>query len=280
LVSRSARSRRGCGTLASKEDAMAGRIEGRVAVVTGAGSGIGRAIATRFAAEGAALVANDIAEAGLASLAGELRARGARIETRLGDVGRPEVADATAELAVERFGRLDIWVNNAGGGLPTAFESTDERAYRAELARNLDTAWFGCQAALRVMKAQRAGVLVNLSSGGALLASDGLHAYSAAKAAILSLTRNLALEYGPLGIRVNAITPGPILTPVFAEYLKTLPGGGMNAGSHVPLGRLGRPEEIAAAALFLASDDASYVSGATLAVDGAITAVLTPPRSA
>jgi len=259
---------------------MAGRIEGKVAVVTGAGSGIGRAIATRFAAEGAALVANDIAEAGLASLASELRARGARIETRLGDVGRPEVADGTARLAVERFGRLDIWVNNAGGGMPTAFESTDERAYRGELARNLDTAWFGCQAALRVMKAQRSGALINLSSGGALLASDGLHAYAAAKAAILSLTRNLALEYGPHGIRVNAIAPGPILTPVFAEYLKTLPGGGANAGSHVPLGRLGRPEEIAAAALFLASEDASYVSGATLAVDGAITAVLTPPRSA
>jgi NAD(P)-dependent dehydrogenase (short-subunit alcohol dehydrogenase family) len=259
---------------------MAGRIEGKVAVVTGAASGIGRAIATRFAAEGAAVVANDIAETGLASLASELRARGARIETLAGDMSRAAVADATAELANARFGRLDAWVNNAGGGLPTPFEQTDERAYRAELARNLDTAWFGCQAALRAMKPRRSGAIVNLSSGGALLASDGLHAYAAAKAAILSLTRNLALEYGPLGIRVNAIAPGPILTPVFAEYLKGLPGGGANAGSHVPLGRLGKPEEIAAAALFLVSDDASYVSGATLPVDGAITAVLTPPRGA
>ena len=259
---------------------MAGRIEGKVAVVTGAGSGIGRAIATRFATEGAALVANDIAEAGLASLAREVCAHGGRIETCVGDMSRAAVANAAAELATARFGRLDIWVNNAGGGMPTAFDATDERAYRAELARNLDTAWFGCQAALRVMKAQRSGAVINLSSGGALLASDGLHAYSAAKAAILSLTRNLALEYGPLGVRVNAITPGPILTPVFAEYLRTLPGGGANAGSHVPLGRLGKPEEIAAAVLFLASDDASYVSGATLAVDGAITAVLTPPRAA
>jgi NAD(P)-dependent dehydrogenase (short-subunit alcohol dehydrogenase family) len=248
-------------------------------VVTGAGSGIGRAIATRFAAEGAALVANDIAEAGLTSLASELRARGARIETQVGDMSDARVADAAAALACARFERVDVWVNNAGGGMPTAFEATDERTYRAELARNLETAWFGCQAALRVMKAQRSGALINLSSGGALLASDGLHAYAAAKAAILSLTRNLALEYGPLGIRVNAITPGPILTPVFAEYLKTLPGGAASAGRHVPLGRLGKPEEIAAAALFLASDDASYVSGATLAVDGAITAVLTPPRA-
>jgi NAD(P)-dependent dehydrogenase (short-subunit alcohol dehydrogenase family) len=259
---------------------MAARIDGKVAVVTGAGSGIGRAIATRFAAEGAALVVNDIAEPGLASLVSELRARGGRVEPCLGDVGRADVADAAAALATGRFGRLDVWVNNAGGGLPTPFEATHEPAYRAELARNLDTAWFGCQAALRVMKAQRSGALINLSSGGALLASDGLHAYAAAKAAILSLTRNLALEYGPLGIRVNAIAPGPILTPVFAEYLKTLPGGGAGAGSHVPLGRLGKPEEIAAAVLFLASDDASYVSGATLAVDGAITAVLTPPRGA
>jgi NAD(P)-dependent dehydrogenase (short-subunit alcohol dehydrogenase family) len=258
---------------------MAGRIDGKVAVVTGAASGIGRAIATRFAAEGAALVANDIADAGLASLASELRARGARIETHVGDMARAEVAGGAAALATSRFGRLDVWVNNAGGGMPTPFERIDERLYRAELARNLDTAWFGCQAALRAMKPQRSGALINLSSGGALLASDGLHAYAAAKAAILSLTRNLALEYGPLGIRVNAITPGPILTPVFAEYLKTLPGGGANAGAHVPLGRLGQPEEIAAAVLFLASDDASYVSGATLAVDGAITAVLTPPRA-
>jgi NAD(P)-dependent dehydrogenase (short-subunit alcohol dehydrogenase family) len=259
---------------------MAGRIEGRVAAVTGAGSGIGRAIALRFAAEGARLVANDVAEAGLSSLARELREGGVPVETLVGDMSSAAVADATAALATRSYGRLDIWVNNAGGGLPTPFERTTESLYRAELARNLDTAWFGCQAALRVMRAQRSGAIVNLSSGGALLASDGLHAYSAAKAAILSLTRNLALEYGPLGIRVNAIAPGPILTPVFAEYLKTLPGGGANAGAHAPLGRLGRPEEIAAAALFLASDDASYVSGATLAVDGAITAVLSPPHAA
>ena len=258
---------------------MAGRIEGKVAVVTGAGSGIGRAIATRFAAEGARLVVNDVAEPGLESLASELRARGAQLETLAGDMSRSEVADAVAARAAARFGRLDVWVNNAGGGLPTPFARSDERFYRAELARNLDTAWFGCQAALRAMKPRRRGAVINLSSGGALLASDGLHAYAAAKAAILSLTRNLALEYGPHGIRVNAIAPGPILTPVFAEYLKTLPSGGANAGAHVPLGRLGKPEEIAAAALFLASDDASYVSGATLAVDGAITAVLTPPRA-
>jgi meso-butanediol dehydrogenase/(S,S)-butanediol dehydrogenase/diacetyl reductase len=280
LVSRSARPRCACGTLAGAEDAMAGRIEGKVAVVTGAGSGIGRAIATRFAAEGAALVANDVVDDRLASVASALRARGARVETQLGDIGRPAIAEAAAALAIARFGHLDIWVNNAGGGTPSAFEAISEPAYRAELARNLDTTWFGCQAALRVMKPQRRGALINLSSGGALLASDGLHAYSAAKAAILSLTRNLALEYGPHGIRVNAIAPGPILTPVFAEYLKTLLGGGANAGSHVPLGRFGTPEEVAAAALFLASDDASYVSGATLAVDGAITAVLTPPRGA
>jgi meso-butanediol dehydrogenase/(S,S)-butanediol dehydrogenase/diacetyl reductase len=258
---------------------MAGRIEGKVAVVTGAGSGIGRAIATRFAAEGAALVVNDVVPAGLASLASELRARGARVEPCAGDIGRAEVADAAAHLATARFGRLDVWVNTAGGGLPTAFEATDERSYRAELARNLDTAWFGCQAALRAMKPQRSGSVINFSSGAAWLASAGLHAYAAAKAAILSLTRNLALEYGPHGIRVNAVLPGPILTPVFAEYLKTLPGGGANAGSHVPLGRLGKPEEVAGAVLFLASDDASYVSGASLAVDGAITAVLTPPRA-
>jgi NAD(P)-dependent dehydrogenase (short-subunit alcohol dehydrogenase family) len=257
---------------------MAGRIEGKVAVVTGAGSGIGRAIATRFAAEGAQLVLNDVVAPGLASIASELRGRGTPLETCAGDMGSAAIADAAAKLATDRFGRIDAWVNTAGGGLPRAFAATDERTYRAEMARNLDTAWFGCQAALRVMKAQRSGSVVNFSSGAAWLASEGLHAYAAAKAAILSLTRNLAAEYGPHGVRVNAILPGPILTPVFAEYLKTLPGGGENAGSHVPLGRLGKPEELAAAVLFLVSDDASYVSGASLAVDGAITAVLTPPN--
>lgn len=259
---------------------MAGRIEGKVAVVTGAGSGIGYATATRFAAEGARLVANDIAADGLAKLAQELRARGAEVETLVANIGVPANAGAAAALAVSRFGRLDVWVNNAGGAMPTPFAETDEARYRLDLAKNLDTCWFGCQAALRVMAGQQSGAIVNLSSGGALLASDGLHAYSAAKAAILSLTRNLALEYGKLGIRVNAIAPGPILTPVFAEYLRTLPDRGAKQGLHVPLGgRLGKPEEIAAAILFLASDDASYVSGATLPVDGAITAVLTPPQT-
>jgi len=257
---------------------VGGRIEGKVAVVTGAASGIGRAIALRFASEGAAVVANDLSEPGLAALARELRAAGARIEVQCGDVSRAATADGAAELALARFGALDIWVNNAGGAMPTPFPEIGEAQYRAELAKNFDTTWFGCQAALRAMQPRRSGAVVNLSSGGALLASDGLHAYAAAKAAVISLTRNLALEYGPLGIRVNAIAPGPILTPVFAEYLKTLPGGGASAGAHVPLRRLGRPEEIAAAALFLASDDASYVSGATLPVDGAITAVLAPPQ--
>jgi NAD(P)-dependent dehydrogenase (short-subunit alcohol dehydrogenase family) len=258
---------------------MAGRIAGKVAVVTGAGSGIGRATAQRFAAEGAHVVANDIVADGLATLAEEIRARGAPIETQTADMSVAANADALAALALARFGRIDAWVNNAGGAHPTSFAATDEARYRADLAKNLDTAWFGCQAALRVMAEQRSGAIVNFSSGAASLASEGLHAYAAAKAAILSLTRNLALEYGPLGIRVNAVAPGPILTPVFAEYLKTFPDSGASHGRHVPLGRLGRPEELAAAVLFLVSEDASYVSGATLAVDGAITAVLTPPRS-
>ncbi len=261
---------------------MAGRIEGKVAVVTGAGSGIGRAIAKRFVAEGASLIANDIVAEGLDSLAKELAKElgdsGGRVVMFPGDMSQSATASAMADRAVKQFGRIDVWVNTAGGSYPIAFTDIDEKAYRAEFAKNLDTAWFGCQAAIRVMEKQRAGSIINFASGAAILASQGLHAYSAAKAAILSLTRNLALEYGPIGIRVNAIAPGAIRTPVFEAYLASLPDKGKSQGDHIPMKRLGRPEELAAAVLFLASDDASYVTGVTLPVDGAITAVLTPPK--
>ena len=254
-------------------------LSGKVAIVTGSSSGIGRAIAERLAEEGAIVVVNygTSAEKAQQVVTG-IQAKGGKAVAVQSDMSQVAEARRLVSDTVKQFGRLDVWVNTAGGSYPISFTDIDEKAYRAEFAKNLDTAWFGCQAAIRVMEKQQSGSIINFASGAAILASQGLHAYSAAKAAILSLTRNLALEYGPIGIRVNAIAPGAIRTPVFEAYLESLPDKGKSQGDHIPMKRLGRPEELAAAVLFLASDDASYVTGVTLPVDGAITAILTPPK--
>jgi NAD(P)-dependent dehydrogenase (short-subunit alcohol dehydrogenase family) len=187
------------------------------------------------------------------------------------------VLERVVDMAVREFGRLDVFHGNAGGAFPTAIEATDDARYRADLALNLDAVWFGMKAALRVMVPQRAGSILTTSSGAALGAVHGLGPYGAAKAGVIALTRSVALEYGPLGIRANALCPGPIATPQMLAFLETLPGGAAGYGGHIPLRRLGTAEEIASAALFLASDEASYVSGAVLAVDGAVSAVLAGP---
>jgi 3-oxoacyl-[acyl-carrier protein] reductase len=254
-----------------------GRLAGKVAAITGAASGIGRATALRFAREGARVVANDVDGTALAALVAEIESSGGTARACPGDVTLRGVAERIADLALRAFGRLDVLHNNAGGARPVPFAEIDEARYRADLALNLDAVWYGMKAALSVMVAQRSGSIVTTSSGAALGAVEGLAPYGAAKAGVIALTRSVALEYGPLGIRANVICPGPIATPQMIAWLETLPGGPASYGSHVPLRRMGTPEEIAGAALFLASDDASYVSGAVLTVDGAVSAVLHGP---
>jgi 3-oxoacyl-[acyl-carrier protein] reductase len=242
-------------------------------VVTGAGSGIGRATALRFAAEGAALVVNDVDPGAARRVVGEIEAAGGSARPAPGDVTRPETAGTLADAALAAFGRLDVFHNNAGGAMPTPIAATDTARWRRDLELNLDAVWYGTLAALRVMVPQRRGCILTTSSGAGLGAVHGLSAYGAAKAAVIQLMRSVALEYGPLGIRANAICPGSMETPQLRAWLDTQPGGDRLAAG-IPLRRLGFPEEIANAALFLASDEASYVTGATLVVDGGTAASL------
>lgn len=257
---------------------MAGRLEGKIAIVTGAGAGIGLATALRFAEEGASVVVNDIDAGAAASAVERIAEAGGVAHAHPADVAERAQIEGVVEAAVERFGRLDVMHNNAGGALPLPMLELGEDEYRRQLGLNLDAVWFGTTAALRVMVPQRSGAIVTTSSGAGLGATPGLPVYGMAKAGVQSLMRNVALEFAPLGIRANAICPGPMATPGLTAWLETLPGGVEAFAALQPQRRLGTPEEIAEAAVFLASDEASYVNGATLPVDGAIASTLASRR--
>ena len=255
---------------------MTRRLDGKVAVVTGAASGIGHASLLRFLREGARVVANDIRTAELEEAVAAAQAEG-EVVAKGGDVTQAETNAALVETACERFGQLDVFFANAGGAPGRETLGTPYEVFRDELALNLDAFWLGAQAALPRMIQRGSGVLLATVSSAGLGAVPGLAPYGAAKAGAIALVRSLAAEYGPQGIRANAISPGPMEAEGLLAYLEAMPGGRTAFEAQLPLRRIGLPEEVAATAVFLASDDAAYVSGVCLPVDGAISARLWQP---
>lgn len=255
------------------------KLYGKVAVVTGAGAGIGRASALRLARAGASVVANDVDPGAAEGTVEAIHAAGGKAEAYAGDVTDPGLADALVARALKRFGSLSIFHANAGGARPEPMDTMDDATYRAVMTLNFDAVWSGTQAALRTMLPAGGGAIVVTSSGAGINAEPGLAAYGAAKAAVISLVRNIAVEYAAQGIRANAVVPGPIETVQMRAWLNSLPDRGAGFGARVPAGRLGRPEEIAEAVLFLASDAASFVNGVALPVDGGVVARLASPTT-
>ena len=246
------------------------KLEDKSALVTGAGSGIGRAIAQLFAAEGASVLIAELNEETGAAAAREIEDAGGRARFLRADSGREEDVKAAIAAAAEAFGRLDILVNNAG---ITALEHTWDEV----IALNLSGVYYGCLHGLEVMKRQGSGGIINLASVAGLVGASvpGIpggfgYPYGASKHGVIGLTRQFALDGAP-DVRVNCVCPSFVDTPMVAIVSQTEPLREW-ALANTPLGRLGRPEEIAKAALFLASDDSSFMTGAPLIIDGGWTA--------
>jgi NAD(P)-dependent dehydrogenase (short-subunit alcohol dehydrogenase family) len=239
---------------------------GRAALVTGAGSGIGRATAEILAARGGAVVAADVDGKTATETADRIRAAGGRAEACECDVTRTADVEAAVSLARRAFGRLDVVVNCAGILRQSPLETTSEAERSEVLAVNLTGAFVVTRAALAALREQGGGALVHIASRAALRAKAGHGAYSAAKAGILQLTQMAALEGAPHGIRANCVCPGFVDTPMTRGGYQA---DAFGAWSQIcPLGRPGRPEDIARAIAFLASDDAAFITGVALPVDG------------
>jgi NAD(P)-dependent dehydrogenase (short-subunit alcohol dehydrogenase family) len=246
------------------------RLAGKSAVITGAANGIGRATAVVFAAEGARIVATDIDADGLENLRAELEARGAECATVVGDVSQDADARSMIDAAVGRFGRLDVLVANAGV-IPLG-AITESTAEDWDYVMSIDGRgmFLTCKYAIEAMLRTGGGAIVCLSSISGMAGQARQSTYGPAKFAASGLTRHLAVEWADKGIRVNAVAPGTIRTEA-VRRLPEQPGGAEyveEIRKQHPMGRLGEPEEVAKAIAFLASDDASFITGAILAVDG------------
>jgi len=256
------------------------RLAGKVALVTGAASGIGREAARLFAAEGARVVVADREEAAGAAAVAEIEGAGGQALFARCDVTRGDELRAAVDAAERRFGALHVLFNNAGifparDGSPV---DTPDEVFDQVVAVNLKGVFLGCKYGIPALLRAGGGSIINTASFVAVVgAATSQVAYTASKGGVLAMTREIAVEYARRGIRANALCPGPVNTPLLADLLRE-PAARARRFVHIPMGRLAEAAEIARAALFLASDESSYVNGATFLVDGGITAAYVTPE--
>jgi NAD(P)-dependent dehydrogenase (short-subunit alcohol dehydrogenase family) len=252
---------------------MAGLVQGKIVLVTGGGSGIGRATSLALAKEGAKVVVSDIVVAGGEETVRLIQAAGGEAIFIRTDVAKAAEVEALIKKVVETYGRLDCAFNNAGiEGVMTSTTDCSEENFDRIIAVNLKGVWLCMKHEIPQMLKQGGGAIVNTASVAGLVGFQGLPAYVASKHGVNGLTKTAALEYAKNGIRVNAVCPGVIHTPMLDRLFSSQPAAGETIAALEPVGRLGKPEEIAAAVVWLCSDAASFVTGLPMAVDGGLIA--------
>jgi NAD(P)-dependent dehydrogenase (short-subunit alcohol dehydrogenase family) len=250
------------------------RLQDKVSIITGGASGMGRVAARMFAAEGARVVVADVTEPAAQSVVDEVTAAGGQATAVAADVSKEADAKRMVEAAIEAYGRVDVLYNNAGI-MPEADHSvidTSVEDWDRVMAVNVRGVFLGCKYAIPKMVEQGSGSIINIASFVALIGcSNPQDAYTASKGAVLSLTRSLAVQFAPQGVRSNAICPGPVETPLLMDWLVKDEDAKRIRLARNPTGRFGKPEEIVHMAIYLASDESRWTNGAALVVDGGIT---------
>ena len=256
------------------------RLANKVALITGGGSGIGKASCLLFAREGAKVVVVDLKHDTAAATAREITVAGGEARAFAADVSKAKDAEAMIAFAEREFARLDVVFNNAGVFHPKddSVTNTPEEIWDFVIDVNLKGVFFGCKYAIPALQRAGGGSIINTASFVAVMGAAAPQiAYTASKGGVLAMTREIAVEFARQNIRANALCPGPVETPLLAELLAD-PARRQRRLVHIPPGRFARPEEMANAALFLASDESSYVNGSTFLVDGGITAAYITPE--
>jgi NAD(P)-dependent dehydrogenase (short-subunit alcohol dehydrogenase family) len=257
-----------------------GRLDDEVALITGGASGMGKVASHLFAREGAKVVLTDVADEAGEAVAASIRDGGAQAAYVHADVSRASDAEAMVRFAVDTFGGLTVLYNNAGvfPERDGSVTQTPEEVWDLTIGINLKGVYLGCRYGIPAMIESGGGSIVNVASFVALMgAATPQIAYTASKGGVLSMTREIAVEFARNGVRANSLCPGPIETPLLQELLAD-PARRQRRLVHIPMGRFGQAEEIAKAALFLASDESSYMTGTALVVDGGITAAYVTPE--